>query len=124
MTLFLFSLIGLPLTAGFAGKYFLFMGALAGPRTEALTAGDQMGGLARGLVLVGAINAAVGAYYYLRIIGVMYLRGALKPLAKPQSIPGLFAVGACAILTLWLGVAPSGALKLAQAATAPVEVKR
>ncbi|MFN2604579.1 MAG: proton-conducting transporter membrane subunit [Gemmatimonadaceae bacterium] len=32
MTLFLFSLIGLPLTAGFAGKYFLFFGALAAPR--------------------------------------------------------------------------------------------
>jgi NADH-quinone oxidoreductase subunit N len=124
MTLFLFSLIGLPLTAGFAGKYFLFMGALAGPRTEALTVSDQMGGLARWLVLVGAINAAIGAYYYLRIIGAMYLRGALKPLAKPQTPPGLAAVWACAILTLWLGIAPSGALKLAQAATTPVEAKR
>jgi NADH-quinone oxidoreductase subunit N len=124
MTLFLFSLIGLPLTAGFAGKYFLFMGALAGPREAALTAGDQMGGLARWVVLIGAINAAIGAYYYLRIVGVMYLRGALKPFAKPQAAPGLAAVVACAILTLWLGVAPSGALKLAQAATTPVEVKR
>ena len=112
------------MTAGFAGKYFLFMGALAGPRTDALAVGDQMGGLARWLVLVGAINAAVGAYYYLRIIGVMYLRGALKPLARPQNVPGLTAVWACAVLTLWLGIAPSGALKLAQAATAPVEVKR
>jgi NADH-quinone oxidoreductase subunit N len=112
------------LTAGFAGKYFVFMGALAGPRTEALTVSDQMGGLARWLVLVGAINAAIGAYYYLRIIGAMYLRGALKPLAKPQPPPGLAAVWACAILTLWLGIAPSGALKLAQAATTPVEAKR
>lgn len=124
MTLFLFSLIGLPLTAGFAGKYFIFMGALAGPRAEALNASDQMGGLARWLVLVGAINAAIGAYYYLRIIGAMYLRGALKPLARPQSIPGLTAVVVCAFLTLWLGITPSGALKLAQAATTPVEVKR
>jgi len=124
MTLFLFSLMGLPLTAGFAGKYFLFMGALAGPRTDALSAGDQMGGLARWLVLVAAINTAIGAYYYLRIIGVMYLRGALKPLARPQSIPGLTAVMVCALLTLWLGITPSGALKLAQAAATPVEVKR
>src|SRR5439155_21198334 len=92
MTLFLFSLIGLPLTAGFAGKYFLFMGALAGPRTDALAAGDPLGGLARWLVLVGAINAAIGAYYYLRIIGVMYLRGALKPLARPRVSPGVAAV--------------------------------
>jgi NADH-quinone oxidoreductase subunit N len=124
MTLFLFSLIGLPLTAGFAGKYFIFMGALAGPRSDTLATGDQMGGLARWLVLVGAINAAIGAYYYLRIIGAMYLRGALKPLARPQSIPGLTAVVVCAFLTIWLGITPSGALKLAQAATTPVEVKR
>ena len=84
----------------------------------------SLGGLARWLVLVGAINAAIGAYYYLRIIGVMYLRGALKPLARPGVGPGVAAVWACAVLTLWLGITPSAMLRLAEAATMPVEVKR
>jgi NADH-quinone oxidoreductase subunit N len=128
MTLFLFSLIGLPLTAGFAGKYFLFMGALAAPRDGLFAAAGQadaaLGALARWLVLIGAVNAAVGAYYYLRIIGAMYLRGALKPLDRPRSSAGLAALWACAGLTVWLGVAPSAMLRLTQGAATPVEVKR
>src|SRR5205814_8410119 len=60
MTLFLFSLIGLPLTAGFAGKFLLFWGALNVPVE---LAGDA-GWLYTVLAAVGAVNAAIGAYYY------------------------------------------------------------
>jgi NADH-quinone oxidoreductase subunit N len=97
MALFLFSLIGLPLTAGFTGKLLLFWGAV--------DVGAQEGGwLYVVLAVVGVLNAAIGAYYYLRIIAVMYLRSALEPLARPRSQAGWVAVWACAAVTVWLGV--------------------
>jgi NADH-quinone oxidoreductase subunit N len=111
MALFLFSLIGLPLTAGFMGKFLLFFGALVNPTAEA-------GRLFRILALIGAVNAAIGAYYYLRIIGVMYLRSPLRPLEPPRSRAGLAAVWACAGVTLWLGVYPAPMVRWAQTATA------
>src|SRR5947199_10366141 len=100
MALFLFSLIGLPLTAGFMGKFLLFFGALVHPTAEG-------GRLFQSLALIGAVNAAIGAYYYLRIVGVMYLRGALRPPAPTRSRAGLVTLWVCAALTLWLGVYPS-----------------
>jgi NADH-quinone oxidoreductase subunit N len=119
MALFLFSLIGLPLTAGFMGKLFLFFGALAAP--SRLLA-EEAGSLYWVLALIGAINAAIGAYYYLRIIGVMYLRNPIKPLEQPRSWPGLVTLWACAAVTIWLGVAPAPVVRLAQAAGAPSAV--
>ena len=67
MTALLFSLIGMPLTAGFAGKLMLLFGAVEVPQQ-----------LYVWLAVIMVLNAAVGAYYYLRIVGVMYLRGALS----------------------------------------------
>jgi NADH-quinone oxidoreductase subunit N len=119
MALFLFSLIGLPLTAGFMGKLLLFFGALAAP-SRLLS--EQAGSLYWVLALIGAVNAAIGAYYYLRIIGVMYLRSPIKPLEQPRSWPGLVTLWACAAVTIWLGVAPAPMLRLAQAAAAPAAV--
>jgi NADH-quinone oxidoreductase subunit N len=75
MAIFLFSLIGLPLTAGFAGKFLVFMGALEIPTTS----GVQR--LYQWLAVLAAVNAAIGAYYYLRVVGIMYLRSPLKPAA-------------------------------------------
>jgi NADH-quinone oxidoreductase subunit N len=100
MALFLFSLIGLPLTAGFAGKLQLFWGAL---EVWQQVSGDA-GRLYLVLAVIGALNAAIGAYYYLRIISVMYLRGAVKPLPQPRSWPGLVMLWVCAAVTVWLGV--------------------
>src|SRR5207302_8749466 len=67
MALFLFSLIGIPLTAGFAGKLFLFVGALAVDQK------DELSRLFTWLAVIGVINAAIGAWYYLRILAKMYL---------------------------------------------------
>jgi NADH-quinone oxidoreductase subunit N len=117
MALFLFSLIGLPLTAGFMGKFFLFLGAMAAPTRLAF---EEQGGLFRLLALIGALNAAIGAYYYLRIIAVMYLRGAVKPLHAPARLSGLLALWLCAGLTIWLGVYPWPTLRLAREAASPV----
>ncbi len=101
MAVSLFSLIGLPLTAGFAGKLLLFVGAFTAPVDTA-----AMRNLYRVLVVVAAVNSAVGAYYYLRVLGVMYLRSPLRPLAGSRSRPTLAAAVVLAAGTLVLGVYP------------------
>ncbi|HLN30359.1 MAG TPA: NADH-quinone oxidoreductase subunit N [Gemmataceae bacterium] len=101
MAWFLFSLIGIPLTAGFAGKLLLFYGALAA------TPPLEHPWLFRILATVGVLNAAVAAWYYLRIIAVMYLRDPIRPLARPRSWPGLACVWFCALVTLAFGVVPN-----------------
>jgi NADH-quinone oxidoreductase subunit N len=99
MALFLFSLIGLPLTAGFFGKLMLFFGAMA------VEGGNAW--LYRTLALIGAINAAIGGWYYLRILAKMYLQTSVKPLPRPRGWAGLSAIGICAVVTLVLGIYPS-----------------
>jgi NADH-quinone oxidoreductase subunit N len=99
LALFLFSLIGLPLTAGFFGKVMLFFGALAVEGANAR--------LYRALALVGVINAAIGGWYYLRILARMYLQTSVHPLPARRPGPGLAAIAICAALTLALGIYPS-----------------
>jgi NADH-quinone oxidoreductase subunit N len=98
MLLFLFSLIGIPLTAGFAGKFMLFFGAMGVPGDHAT--------LFRVLAVLGVVNAAIGAWYYLRIVAVMYLRTTVKPIEKRSSWSGLATLWICALLTVGLGVNP------------------
>ena len=98
---FLMSLIGLPLTAGFVGKLLLFLSALAAPE------GAPLRQVLRILAVVGAVNAAVAAYYYLRVIIVVFLRSSLTP---PQPAvrrsPLLITAGVCAVVTVLFGVYP------------------
>lgn len=99
MTLFLFSMIGLPLTAGFTGKFQLFYSALA-------TTAPAEAPMFRWLAILAAVNAAIGAFYYLRVVGLMYLRTAIRPLPGRPGLAGLIALWACAGVTLWLGLYP------------------
>jgi NADH-quinone oxidoreductase subunit N len=112
MGLFLFSLIGIPLTAGFAGKLVIFFGALAVPSQEHRW-------LFPLLALIGALNAAVGAWYYLRILAVMYLRTPIKPLEPARSVPGLATLWICALLTLVFGIYPWPLSRVAREAVSP-----
>jgi NADH-quinone oxidoreductase subunit N len=96
----LVSLIGLPLTAGFVGKFVLFVTAFTAPTAT------PMGNLFRVLAVVAAVNAAIGAVYYLRLIGVMYLRSALHPRPAVGFTPALLAAVLCAAGTLAAGVYP------------------
>ncbi len=111
--LFLFSLIGLPLTAGFSGKFILFFSAI-----EAESHLVSHKGLFIALAVIGAINAAVGAFYYLRIIATMYLREAIRPLTPRAQIPAVITIAACVILTIALGVRPTPAMRYIQSAIA------
>ncbi len=63
MTMFLFSLTGLPPTAGFIGKFYIF--------AAVIKAGPQFYWLA----LVGIINSVVSLYYYFRVVRIMFLKG-------------------------------------------------
>jgi NADH-quinone oxidoreductase subunit N len=97
MTICLFSLAGIPPLLGFWGKFQIFWAAVAStfngdPRKFQL------------LAVIGMLNAAVGAYYYLRIIVGMYLRPATKTLEPRAGWPTIAAATTCVILTLGLGL--------------------
>ena len=112
MAIFLLSLIGFPLTAGFAGKFLLFWGALKVP------AGNHPW-LFTGLALLGAINAGIASWYYLRILAVMYFRTALRPIERRQSLAGLATLWICALVTIAFGITPNPLSQAARIATAP-----
>lgn len=122
MVLFLFSLIGIPLTAGFMGKFLLFAGALQipPPAKPSWWPPDPQT-LFIGLALLAALNAAIGGWYYLRIAAVMYLRdpSPTVPTLAARRQPSwsvLAAVWLCAVLTLGIGVYPAPLKKAVQAA--------
>lgn len=98
MALFLFSLIGIPLTAGFTGKFLIFFGTMSVPGEQAT--------FYRVLTLIGAINAALGGWYYLRLVAVMYLRSPLQEPAPRRNFAGKVTLAVCALLTLGLSVPP------------------
>ena len=104
MAIFLFSLIGIPLTAGFAGKLLIFFGAMA----------VEPAYLYWALALIGMVNAAIGGWYYLRLIAVMYLRQPLQPVTPRPNLPGLVTLILCAVLTVGLGVPPGSTWLLKQ----------
>jgi NADH-quinone oxidoreductase subunit N len=122
LVLFLFSLIGIPLTAGFAGKLFLFFDALglrSGPEAALAEQARQLSEQKRlytVLAVIGALNAAVGAWYYLRIAAVMYLREPLEPQPRTRSAPLRVAIAVCAVLTLVFGIYPMPLLRAVQEA--------
>lgn len=95
MTIFLLSLTGLPPTAGFLGKLNLFLAAWS-----AGTLATQS------LAVLLAINAAIGAWYYLRLIGVMYLQPPREPVRQPLDISASLGVGLCGLGTIGLFVVP------------------
>ncbi|MGE3819363.1 MAG: NADH-quinone oxidoreductase subunit N [Isosphaeraceae bacterium] len=95
----LFSLAGIPPFLGFLGKFELFVAAF-------YAAGDG-GRLLWWLAVVGILNSAIGAYYYLRILVVMYLQAPKgRPLQVTPAWPTALAVVACSVLSLALGLLP------------------
>jgi NADH-quinone oxidoreductase subunit N len=120
MVLFLFSLIGLPLTVGFAGKFLIFFGAMDLRSSADTPASLEQARLFRILALIGMLNAAVGGWYYLRIAATMYLRPApVQPLEKARPRPVLAAVWACALFTLAAGIYPWPLLEASRKAVYP-----
>lgn len=101
LTIFLLSLIGIPMTGGFFAKFYVFSVAAKGNLIW--------------LLLIGVVNSAVGAYYYLRIIVVMYMRESRKPISVAPVPLGLGAALAISVVaTLYLGILPNRILQYAQ----------
>jgi NADH-quinone oxidoreductase subunit N len=95
MAICLFSLAGIPPLAGFWGKLFVFASALS-------ATGGKSSGLFWSLAVIGAINAAIGAYYYLRIVVGMYFRNPPEePLLPRANRPATIALAFCTLGTLF-----------------------
>jgi len=97
LTVFLFSLTGIPPFAGFVGKYLIFAAVV------------QRGGFWNVLLaVIGVLNSAVSLFYYARIIKAMYLEEAIdeRPLAVPAVYTGLLVALAVPVLALGLYWAP------------------
>ncbi|MEZ6140999.1 MAG: NADH-quinone oxidoreductase subunit N [Zavarzinella sp.] len=94
------SMIGLPLTAGFVGKVLLFANALNTSATVPMH--DMLSVLA----IIGAINAAIAAGYYLKVLVAMYLRTAIEPVRTSGARHLLVVGGICASLTVFFGLYP------------------
>ncbi|MFN2532395.1 MAG: NADH-quinone oxidoreductase subunit N [Pyrinomonadaceae bacterium] len=102
LTLFLLSLLGLPLTGGFVGKVMVFGAAI-----------DQH---YYGLVIVGVLNTAISAYYYLRLIIVMFFRERSTGWTAPHIPAAISVVLAITILAvLYLGIFPGRLINALQA---------
>lgn len=100
MAFFMLSLTGIPLTGGFAAKFYVLR-----------TAVDA--GLI-GLALVGVITSVVSAYYYLRVVFLMYMYDGDAQLIKKPAL--ITAVWVTALVTLFLGILPAWGYDFAQQA--------
>ena len=103
MTIFLFSLMGIPPTAGFAGKFFIFAGAIK--------AGYVW------LAVIGVLNSAVSLYYYLRVMVYMYFKEPTEDYGWIR-VPAGAAISVIIALAgvLYLGLIPGGVIEMAKAA--------
>ena len=101
MTVFMFSMAGIPPMSGFFGKFYVFLAAVqAGMWT---------------LALIGVLTSVIGAYYYLRIIKVMYFdEGGEAFDRRPTSLSVVAA--AAGLFTLFFFVFPAPFVGAAQAA--------
>jgi NADH-quinone oxidoreductase subunit N len=105
MAFFLISLIGIPFTGGFFGKFYVF--------ASALHAGMVW------LAIIGLVNSGIAAFYYLRVVAAIFSRPAesspVNAVPRP-SFALLCALFITVAATLLLGIAPSGVLSGAQSA--------
>ncbi len=101
MMVIMFSLAGIPPLGGFFGKLFVFLAAYDAGLT--------------GLVIVGALTSVVGAYYYLRIVKIMYF-DVQKEQFEPMPVNLQVVLGACSAVILLLCVVPGPLVGAAQVA--------
>lgn len=102
MTMFMLSMIGLPLTAGFIGKFQIFSAALES-------------GLVW-LTIIGVLNSALSVYYYLRVVVFMYMKegegDAISAKGNPANGFALTGLVAAAAAIVYLGIFPGSFIEL------------
>jgi NADH-quinone oxidoreductase subunit N len=100
LTIFLLSLIGIPVTGGFFAKFYVFSAALQSHLV--------------GLTIIGVMNSAFAAYYYLRVIVYMYMRDERGDIPVARIPAGLgIGLAISLIATIYLGVLPGRILDYA-----------
>ena len=98
LSLFLLSLAGVPGTAGFAGKFFIFRSAVESGKTS--------------LAVIGVLTTVVSFYYYLYVIVQMYMKDPAEDFSDVRMTPALgVALAIAAIGTLYLGILPTRVLE-------------
>jgi len=98
----MFSLTGIPPMAGFMGKFYLFVSAISAGYTW--------------LVIVAVLFSAISAYFYLRIVMLMYMKEP-KETVQLNSSPGLaLALAVAVVAVLFIGILPSKFLIFARLA--------
>jgi NADH-quinone oxidoreductase subunit N len=101
MATFMFSLAGIPPTAGFVGKFYIF--------SAAVKAGYI------GLAVIGVLNSALSVYFYLRVTVMMYMRNPEKELAPLEWSPAMAISLFIAVFgTLQMGITPGAYLEVAR----------
>jgi NADH-quinone oxidoreductase subunit N len=101
LTIFLLSLIGIPMTGGFFAKFYVFNAAVKANLIW--------------LTIIGVVNGGVGAYYYLRIIVMMYMRESRREVPVTRVPFGLgVALACCLVATIYFGIFPGRVLQFAQ----------
>jgi NADH-quinone oxidoreductase subunit N len=91
------SLAGLPFTAGFFGKFYIFYAAVSQRQIA--------------LVVVGVITVGCGFYYYLKVVRAMYWQSSSDVGSVPVNSLSRIAITALIIGTIWLGVYPQPILE-------------
>ncbi|HRK01718.1 MAG TPA: NADH-quinone oxidoreductase subunit N [Oligoflexia bacterium] len=102
MTIFMFSMAGVPPTVGFAGKYLIFL--------SAVQAGEVL------LAVLSVLCSAISAYYYLRVIVFMYMKDPVPGRAMNHTLAPAFVIGISAVITMQLGLFPSVLIEAAKKA--------
>jgi len=100
MSVFMFALAGVPPCAGFFGKYYVFFAAIKSQMTW--------------LAIIGVLTSLVSAYYYLRLVVLMYFREGLADVASKPTRAALTVVVVCAVAVFVLGLFPSFIIQVAQ----------
>lgn len=100
MAVFMFALAGVPPFAGFFGKYYVFFAAVKANMTW--------------LAIIGVLTSVVSAYYYLRIVVLMYFRDGDADISVKPTIATIVVIVLCAVFVLLLGLFPSVLVQIAQ----------
>jgi len=104
LLIFMFSMAGIPPLAGFFGKLYIFMAAI---EAKLVT-----------LAIIGVVASVVGAFYYVRIVKIMYFDEAAEPFDTPigKAVAGVLAVTAIVTVLFFIGMSP--VVEVADAAAA------
>lgn len=99
MAVFMFSLAGIPPLAGFFGKFYVLMATLEAGLT--------------GLAVIGVLTSVIGAYYYLRVVKVMYFDAERDPFTAEMTESLKLLLLVCGLVTLFFIVMPTPLIEAA-----------